>query len=281
MDADAFRTEARRRWEDAAAGWEQRRDDFQSGAQPVSMWLVDHLNPQPGSTILELACGPGDTGLLAAELVQPGGRVLLTDTAQAMVDAAARRAEQLGIRNVEARTMEAEWIDAPTASIDGVLCRFGYMLLADPAAALMETRRVLRRGGRVALAAWTKGDENPWMTSITQTLVERGHAEKPPPGEPGPMAFAQPGTIETLLAEAGFDEIHVEALDFSFRFASTDAHFEHQSAISTRLKDELAPLSPAEHSALRDAIDEKLAPYVAADGSVELPARTWVAVAEA
>ena len=52
------------------------------------------------------------------------------------VEATRRRAEELGARNVEVRQMEAEWIDLPTASVDGVLCRFGYMLMADPAAAL-------------------------------------------------------------------------------------------------------------------------------------------------
>ena len=281
MDADAFRDEARRRWEGAAAGWEARRADFQRAAQPVSMWLVDHIAPQPGHVVLELAAGPGDTGLLAAELVAPGGRAILTDTAQAMVEAAERRAAELGIRNAEARVMDAEWLDLPTASVDAVLCRFGYMLLADPAAALTETRRVLRPGGRVALAAWTSGDENPWMTSITRTLVELGHAAPPPPGEPGPMAFAEPGTIERLLEDAGFEDVLVEALDFTFSFASTDAHFEHQVAMSTRLADQLAPLTPAEHTAVRDAVDAKLAPYVREDGAVAIPARTWVAAASA
>jgi SAM-dependent methyltransferase len=281
MDADAYREEARARWDDAAAGWEARRADFQRAVQPVSIWMVDHLNPQPGHTILELAAGLGDTGLLAAELVRPGGKVILTDASPNMVEAAQRRAAELAITNIEARTMGAEWIDFPAASIDGVLCRYGYMLLADPETSLRETRRVLRRGGRVALAAWTAGNENPWMTSITTTLVEQGHAEKPSPDEPGPMAFAEPGTIERLLEEAGFEDILVEPLEFTFRFPSTDAHFEHQREMSTRLSDQLAPLSPAEHSRLRDAIDEKLAPYTGDDGAVEIPARTWVAAAVA
>jgi SAM-dependent methyltransferase len=281
VDPESFRAEARERWEGAAAGWERRRDAFQRAAQPVSMWLVDHLAPQPGHTVLELAAGPGDTGLLAAELVHPGGRVVLTDVAEGMVEAARRRADALGIANVEARVMQAEWLDLPTASVDGVLCRFGYMLLADPGAALQETRRVLRRGGRVALAAWTDPDANPWMTAITRTLVEHGHAAPPPPGEPGPFAFSEPGRIEALLAQAGFGDVLVEALDFTFSFPSTDAHFEHQRDMSTRLADQLAPLTPAEHTALRDAVDARLAPYVGAGGAVELPARTWVAAAAA
>ena len=112
MDPEAFRDEARARWDAAAAGWEARRADFQRAAQPVSMWMIDHLDPQPGHTILELAAGPGDTGLLAAELVQPGGTVILTDTSPNMVEAAERRAEELGIRNVEAR-VDGGRVDRP------------------------------------------------------------------------------------------------------------------------------------------------------------------------
>ena len=281
MDADHYRDESRRRWEHAATGWEKRRAAFQRCAQPVSMAMIDLLRPQPGQTVLELAAGIADTGLLAAELVQPGGRVIITDQAEAMVEAAGRRAEQLGIANVELRPMDAEWIDLETASVDGVLSRWGYMLLADPEAALRETRRVLSGGGRVVLAAWADPDANPWLTAIATTMVEHGHAEKPPPDEPGPFAFAEPGTIERHLEAAGFGEIHVEPVDFSFVFESTDAHWEHQLDMSTRLADQVRPLTPAEHTRLRDAIDAKLAEHVRADGSMELPARTWVAAATA
>jgi SAM-dependent methyltransferase len=281
VDPEAFRDDARTRWEHAAAGWEARREAFQRAAQPVSIWMIDQLNPQPGHTLLELAAGPADTGLLAAELVQPGGRVIVTDMAEAMVAVAARRAEELGIRNVEPRVMEAEWIDLPTASVDGVLCRYGYMLLADPASALQETRRVLRRGGRVALAAWTEAADNPWLSAIGATMVELGHAEPPPPGEPGPFAFAREGTIATLLEDAGFGDVVVETVDFTFGFPSADAYFDHQRELSTHLTAQLAGLTPAEHTAVRDAIDARIAPYTAADGSLALPARTWVAAASA
>ena len=71
-----------------------------------------------------------------------------------MLEAARRRAAELGIDNAEFKPMEAEWIDMGTATVDAVLCRWGYMLLADPETALRETRRVLRPGGRVAFAVW-------------------------------------------------------------------------------------------------------------------------------
>lgn len=281
MDHEEYRAESRARWEDAAGGWEARREAFQRGAQAVSMRMVDLLDLQPGQRILELAAGVGDTGLLAAELVAPGGSVLITDGAEAMVGAARRRAEQLGARNVEARQMEAEWIDLPTASVDGVLCRWGYMLLADPETALRETRRILRPGRPVVFAAWTEPDANPWMSAINRSVVELGFGERPAPDEPGPFAFSDRGRIEELLDAAGFEGLELEALDFVFPFASQEEHWEHQLAMSTRLGEQVAGLSPAEHTALRDAVDAKTARFLADDGTLRLPARTWVAAASA
>src|SRR5688500_18234249 len=108
--------------------------------------MVDAIRPQTGHMVLELAAGPGDSGFLAAELIAPGGKLICTDGAEGMIAAARERAERLGIANAEFRTMELEWIDLPAASVDGILCRFGYMLAIDPEAALRDARRVLKPG---------------------------------------------------------------------------------------------------------------------------------------
>jgi SAM-dependent methyltransferase len=282
MDADAYRADARERWEAAAPGWARERDAFQRDAMEVSRWMLDAAELQPGHTILELAAGPGDTGLMAAELIEPGGRAIITDNSEGMLEAARARAKEVGAPNVEIRPMEAEWIDMPTASVDAVLCRFGYMLLADPEAALRETRRVLRPGGRVALAAWDGPEHNPWLTLMGQVMVARGLVEPEPPDAPGPLAFGRrPGQIEELLDAAGFDDIVVEPLDLAMHAASLDAWWEHAIATSGRFSRVVAGLAPAEHYELRDAVDAAFAPYVRDDGSVEIPARALVAAAGA
>jgi len=281
MDAEAYRADSRERWEAAAPGWAREREAFQRDAIAVSQWLLDAAHLQPGHTVLELAAGPADTGLLAAELVAPGGKAIITDNAEAMIEAAKARAEEVGATNVEIRPMEAEWIDLPTASVDAVLCRWGYMLLADPEAALRETRRVLRPGGRVALAAWAGPDANPWIAVMGRVMVERGLIEQLPADAPGPLAFGRPGRIEELLDVAGFDDIEVAPLDFAFHAASLDEWWEHSIAMSGSFSRVVGGLSPAEHYALRDAVDAAYAPYVRDDGSLEIPARALMAAASA
>jgi SAM-dependent methyltransferase len=281
MDPESYRAQSRERWERMAPGWGAQRARMQAAALPVSRWLVEAIHPQPGHVVLELAAGPADTGLMAAELVAPGGKAIITDGAEAMLEVARAHAEDLDVENVEIRQMEAEWIDLPAASVDGVLCRWGYMLLADPEAALRETRRVLRPGGRVALAAWDTAERNPWMSAGSRAAVELGVLAPPDPSEPGPFSFAAPGRIEELLQSTGFEDVEVDALDFVFEAESVDDWWEHVLRTSPRMAEEVPRLAPADHYRLREAWDAAYAPYAQADGTLRLPARTLVAAASA
>jgi SAM-dependent methyltransferase len=281
MDAESYRADSRDRWEQAAKGWTSRREHIQRSALPVSARLIERAALQPGHEVLEVAAGLGDTGLLAADLVKPGGRVVITDGADAMVESAQAHVKALGADNVEVRQMEAEWLDVTTASFDVILSRWGYMLLADPEAALREARRGLRPGGRIALAVWAPMTENPWIGVVQRELLGRELASPPEPGAPGMFALAAPGALEELLAAAGFSDAGVEPVDFTWNATSLDAWWDHQRTVSISLGAVLAGLTPAEHYELRDAVDEGYAPYVADDGSVALPARSLVASADA
>jgi SAM-dependent methyltransferase len=269
------------RWDSMAAGWKATRANFQRTMEPVSQWLVEAIHPQPGHRVLELAAGLGDTGLLAAQVVAPGGSVLITDGSENMVAAAREHAEEVGATNVELRTMQAEWIDLPAASVDAVICRFGYMLLLDPEAALRETRRVLKPGGRVALAVWDDLERNPWMKVLREALVARGAAPAIVADGPGPFALGSEEALAELLATAGFEDVEVEPMDLVVGAGSLDAWWNHVMQTSITTAEVVRGLAPAEHYALRDLVDAGYAPYVRDDGTLEAPARALVAAAAA
>lgn len=276
-----WREENIARWDSAAPGWTATREVFHRVALPVSQWMVEAIHPQPGHRVLELAAGLGDTGLLAAELVQPGGSVIITDAADAMVHAAGEHAKEVGASNVEVRAMQAEWIDLPAASVDGVLCRFGYMLVADPEAALRETRRVLKSGGRVALAVWDLPERNPWASVFRAAAESVGISSPPAPNQSGQFALSAPGALEEVLETAGFEDVEVEGIDLEFGAESLDAWWDFVMQTSPTAIEQVRGLAPAEHYKLRDAVDAGYAGYVRDDGSLLLPARALVAAATA
>src|SRR5207302_9265941 len=103
-----------------------------------------------------------------------------------------------------------------------VLCRMGYMLMADPATALRESARVLNEGGRLALAVWADADANPWGAVPMRAVIEHFGAPGPPPGAPGLWALADETHLHNLLADAGLGAVRREMLDDEVECGSVD-----------------------------------------------------------
>jgi SAM-dependent methyltransferase len=279
---DDYRAQSRKRWSEGAEGWERQRDAWRTATMPVAAWMIDALDPQPGHSLIDLAAGTGDTGLLAAELVEPGGEVIISDFSPEMLAAARRRADELHVANVRFKQVDAETsIDIPAASLDGALCRWGYHVMADPENALRETRRVLRPGARLALAAWTGPAENLWSTLPRAAAERRGLVPPADPDAPGQFAAARPGLLAEQLAAAGFSEQHVERLEFTIPYGSPDDWFDTQTDQSASLAAALAQASDEDMAAIRAELAAAAADHPGPDGTLALPAATWVAWAAA
>ncbi|HEX8743309.1 MAG TPA: methyltransferase domain-containing protein [Thermoleophilaceae bacterium] len=279
FDRDAYRERSRTTWGQMAEGWEDRREWMVRVTGRVNEWLAEQADPQPGQTFLEVACGTGDLGFIVAERVGAEGRVISTDFAPEMVDVARRQAEARGVANVEHRVLDAERMDLDDGSVDGAVCRWGYMLMADPAAALAETRRVLRDGGPLAFAVWSTPDRNPWAAVPGMTLVQRGHMPPPEPGAPGIFAMGEESRVRELVTGAGFADPQLEELAFDFTYPDADDVWDSLMRLAGPLAEVIRRLDEEEQSATRAAILGNLEQFRKDDGSYSAPASTWGVVA--
>ena len=278
MDREEYRRVALENWQAMASGWERRREELEEVTRAVSEWMVRALDPQPGDTVLELAAGPGGTGFAAAALLGEEGRLISSDFSPAMVEVARRRAAELGLGNVEHRVIDAEEIPLDDGSVDGVLCRFGFMLMPDPAAALAETRRVLRPGGRLALAVWGHAQRNPWISIAGRILAELSLAPPPEPGTPGMFVLADEERLRELLEGAGFGVERVEEVPVLFEFADVDDYIVRSRDTGGMFARIWRDASDEDREAITTRIGEDFAPF-ASDGGYELPGVAVVAAA--
>jgi SAM-dependent methyltransferase len=268
---DRVRRAALVEWEAMAPGWERRREYLRDFSQGITDWMVAQLDPQPGQTILELGAGTGETGFAAARLIGDRGRLISTDLPPAMVEVAKRRAQELGVDNAEFRVMDAEHIDLEADSVDGILCRWAYMLMPDPAAALAESRRVLRPGGRLALAVMGGPAQNPWASSVAMSIVGLGLIPPIDPNAPaGLFSLADHDRLRDLLVRAGFDDARIEEMEFHLRFSDFEDYWSFCREFAGAVAILLRSFSDEERAAVREAT-ERAAERFRTDQGYDLP----------
>lgn len=267
IDLDEYRKTSLATWDQISGNWADEREWIHSATRAVNERLVENLDPSPGDTLLDIASGTGDTGFLALERLGGEGRLISTDFSRAMVEAAREVSTALGLENVEHRVLDAEQMDLENDSIDGVLCRFGYMLMADPGAALAETRRVLRPAGRLSFGVWAAPDQNHWAFIPGLVLVERGHMPPPEPGAPGIFAMADPDRIRELVTGAGFDEPRIEQVEIVWPYEDVEEHWQFTLKLAGPLAAAIEKLDSAEQESIRADVAERMEPLIAGGGA--------------
>jgi SAM-dependent methyltransferase len=264
-------------WAGVADNWAEHADYAEERGGGVARRLLELTAPRPGERVLELACGPGAVGLAAAELVGPGGQVVLSDVVPEMTAIAAARADAAGIANVVTRELDLEQIDEPDESYDVVLCREGLMLVLEPDRGAREMRRVLRPGGRLALAVWGARELNPWLGVMFDAITAELGTPVPPPGIPGPLSLGDADRLAGILNGAGLAEVDVHELPTPYLAASFDEWWTRTSALAGPLAKLLAALPEEKAAALRERAREGISRYETGDGRLEIPGVSLIA----
>jgi SAM-dependent methyltransferase len=253
-------------WGDAAGAWAEYADHVDERSAPLTDSMLERTALAPGDRVLELACGAGGAGLAGAVRVAPNGEVVLSDVAAEMTAIASARAHALRLTNVSTRVLDLERIDEPQAAYDVVLCREGLMLVPDPARAVREIRRVLRPGGRVALAVWGSREENPWLSLMFDAISAKLGWQVPPTGVPGPFSLQDADRLASLLSVAGFSDVVVEGMRVPLRAGSFEEWWTARCALAGPLTKILGGLPDETRSAIEALAREATRPYETPDG---------------
>jgi SAM-dependent methyltransferase len=255
-------------WETVAPAWAEHVAYADARGARVAERMLALAAPRAGEDVLELACGPGGLGLAAATC---GANVVLSDVAPAMTAIAAARAAERGL-DVRTRVLDLERIDEPDAGYDVVLCREGLMFATEPEQAVGEIRRVLRPGGRFAIAVWGPRPRNPWLGIVFDAAAEQLARPVPPPGVPGPFSLSDAGRLSELL------QADVEEVSVPLRAATFEEWWERTSALAGPLTAILANLPAPAKAELEARVRDAAAAYETADG-LEFPGLSLVAAA--
>jgi SAM-dependent methyltransferase len=270
VGADGQRAHIRSMWAAVAESWAEHAGYTDARHEENSEMLLDLTMPQPGERVLELACGAGGLGLAAAERVSPGGVVVVSDVVVEMTRVAAARAQRRGLTNVSTRVIDIEQIDQPDDSFDVVLCRDGLQFAPDPGRAVREIRRVLRPGGRVALAVWGPREDNPWLGVVFDAVSAQTGKPVPPPGLPGPFSLSDADELFRLLVDAGLVDVVVRELPLPLRARSADDWWTRTGALAGPLSTLLASLPDGAARALRERAQQMARRYDTPSG-LEFP----------
>lgn len=280
-DPDEFRTGQRTQWNTAAAGWKKWSERLSGSTRTVSERMIELADVQPGSQVLDIACGYGEPGLLAAERAAPDGRVIGTDIAPEMLAYGRERAATADIDNIEFRECAASDLDFAPGSFDAAVSRWGIIFEPEADAVASRVRSFLRPGAKLAIASWGTPQEVPMLAIAMMTAMQKLGIAPPPPGTPGPLSRPTPDAISGLLAAGGFSDIEVEQLDVIMDYESPEEYTTFVREIAPPVTALMQSFPPDIQEETWAAITEAARTKANEDGSLRLINRALVAAGRA
>jgi SAM-dependent methyltransferase len=269
-----WNSDATRRWVTEQTRIDRLMADVTQGALAAAA-------PKPGESVLDVGCGAGTTTLRLAESVGPTGQVLGVDISEQQLTLARQRVAAAGITNVQLVLDDAATHGFASEGFDLCFTRFGVMFFADPVAAFTNIRRGMKLGGRLLLAVFRSGPDNPWATASISAIR---HLVSPPPPlgpeEPGQFSWSDPARVRRILGGAGFRDVALAPLDLMFNLGANAAEAAEFATFIGQGARLLHGLPDGTRQAARVAFQDYFRQHEGPNG-VRLPGALWLVSARA
>lgn len=221
--------------------------------------ISDLVAARPGERLLDVACGTGVLACAALERVGNQGQVVGLDPNPDMLSVARRKTAK-----IDWREGRAESLPFPDESFDAVASQFGLMFFEDRPAAFREMMRVLRPGGRLAVAVCDALEHSPGYSAFADLL----HKLFGPPvanAFRAPFVLGDPDKLTSICTAAGIPDAKVARHHGLVRFASIEALVSTERACVWTLG---GILDDAQFAELLREAQPALKRFVGADGAI-------------
>ncbi len=192
--------------------------------KPMGDEIIRAIKPGGNDLVLDIAAGTGEPGLTIAGMLD-GGKVMITDLSDGMLEVARENATKRGITNIETMACDVCNLPFEDNSFDAISCRFGFMFFPDMLLAAKEMYRVVKPGGKIATTVWGAPEKNFWATATLNIVNKNMQLPKPPAGAPGLYRCAQRGLVSGLLNSAGFKNVAESEVKGTLNAGTVDVYW--------------------------------------------------------
>jgi ubiquinone/menaquinone biosynthesis C-methylase UbiE len=250
---EEIRDQQKQSWNKFSPGWKKWDKMTMDFLYPMGQAIIAAIKPSGNDEVLDIAAGTGEPGLTIATMLS-GGKVVITDLAEDMLEIARENARQRGISNIETVACDVSELPFADNRFDAISCRMGFMFFPDMQLAANEMARVLKHGGRIATSVWDIPEKNFWVTATMGTINKNMELPQPAPGAPGMFRCSKPGLMRSLFESAGFKNIKEQQVNSKLNSGTVDTYWSMMTEVGAPI---VAALSKAD-DALREKIKKEV-----------------------
>ncbi|HTK21522.1 MAG TPA: methyltransferase domain-containing protein [Mucilaginibacter sp.] len=253
LQQEQIREQQKQLWNKVSPGWKKWDKFIMEFLRPMGDAIIEQLEIKEDDIVLDVAAGTGEPGLTIAAITKKG-KVTGTDLSEEMLQIADANATAKGLKNYSTKASDICNLPFDADTFNKVSCRMGFMFFPVMQVAANEMYRVLKPGGRVAIAVWGSPDKNIWYTAMSGVMNKYIETPLPAPDAPGMFRCSGPGVMADIFARAGFKHVGEQELAGKVDFINAETYWQNRTELSETLVAALANLDDVTITAIKNEV---------------------------